>query len=193
VEIFSKFMEMKNNIAMAVIHDITEFKFNLAKLQASEQKYRDLFERSIVAILIHQGAIIKDANQRACNLIGYAKEQPCAMTLIKLHDSLEHDDIRERTTKGDGSVNSESRWKRSAGTFVDVEMNSAFSDVQNNLKMATIRDISHRKRTESELKAARKAAEQANLAKSALSSVKEHEVIIIAMSAMPCGETGNAG
>ncbi|HJX31922.1 MAG TPA: PAS domain S-box protein, partial [Thermodesulfobacteriota bacterium] len=63
--------------AIESIRDITEYKQAKQKLQASEENYREIFNASHDALLIHDlktGAIL-DVNQRACEMYKYSRDE----------------------------------------------------------------------------------------------------------------------
>lgn len=81
-------------LGMAV--DITEEKLNERRLIASEQKYRAIMENAVDAIFLTEmdGRIV-DANRRACELLGYSKDELLQMTADGLHPVEEHQRLHE--------------------------------------------------------------------------------------------------
>lgn len=76
--------------------DITEEKQNERRLVASEQKYRAILENAVDAIFLTEldGRIV-DANRRACELLGYSKDELLRMTADGLHPVEEHERLHE--------------------------------------------------------------------------------------------------
>ena len=76
--------------------DITEEKLNERRLTASEQKYRAILENAVDAIfLCEMDGRIVDANRRACELLGYSKDELLQMTAEGLHPVEEHERLHE--------------------------------------------------------------------------------------------------
>lgn len=76
--------------------DITEEKLNERRLIASEQKYRAIMENAVDAIfLCEMDGRIVDANRRACELLGYSKDELLQMTAEGLHPVEEHERLHE--------------------------------------------------------------------------------------------------
>ncbi len=68
----------ENNLVQIIeyVLDITEFKEASEKLKQSELKYRRLFEDAVVGLVVMDGSgKILNANQKACELSGYPKEE----------------------------------------------------------------------------------------------------------------------
>lgn len=149
-EINTRLLEGKGYIS--IVRDISERKKTEVKLKQSEEKYRSLIEHAGDAIfLIDDNTMIVDANQSACEILGYTlqefltmkgediydpeelKKQPIAWELLRKVKSL----VRERVLL------------RKDGTKVEVEINAKVLEGQGYL--AIIRDITERKRIESEL------------------------------------------
>ena len=133
---------------VAIFSDITEQKKAVAEIQKSEDQYRRLFEQSNDAVFIHStdGSLI-DVNIRACEMLGYSKEQLITLNLLDLHPNQE----KEETSRGlraidtASSVRIESKLIKSNGTIIDVDISSNIIDPEKGVIQGIVRDITERK------------------------------------------------
>ncbi|WP_448571220.1 response regulator [Trichothermofontia sp.] len=150
----------------------------------SEQTYREIFEASYDGFIVYNietGAIL-DVNQRVCELYGFSREE-----LLQLHF---HDLNRGLAADAQADLLAWVR-KAPAGEICTFECQSQRADGDRFwseviLKSAVIggkkrllsieRDISDRKRTETDLQQAKEAAEAANRAKSTFLANMSHEL-----------------
>lgn len=143
---------------ISITRDIAERKRTEEALRESEERYRLLFEQANDAILIsdEMDAII-DANQRACDLLGYTRAE-----LLSLHIP----DIQAAGRRGPightiraelaqyGEAPFESSDLRRDGTIVPVEVTLTRIVVKGRkLILNFVRDITERKRREREVSA----------------------------------------
>ena len=138
--------------AVGVIDDITERKRAEEALRESEEGFRRLFEQSNDAVFIHQSGQIIDANQRACEILGYNQEQLLTMSITDLHPEKKRLESRKRidTTIRGKTMLFETQWRRSDGTIVDVEVSSRVIDDEKRIIQGVACDITERKRAEQE-------------------------------------------
>ena len=141
---------LSDDLYVHYIFEITGRKQAEVSLRENEEKYRSLFEQSNDAIIIHglKGDII-DFNQRALEIIGYDPEQLLNMTIAELHPEEElavsKKAFQETTKKG--SARFETRFRKSDGAIIDVEISSRIiGSVQKGVVQGLIRDITERKR-----------------------------------------------
>ena len=125
-------------------------------LEESERRYRALFEQSADAIIIHdlKGQII-DANPKASEMLGYARERFPWMTITMLHPEVER--VRSQKalqkTKIGGHVRFESQLQKANGNSLAVEISSRIVDAGKGIVQWVVRDINERKLAEKALKA----------------------------------------
>jgi len=121
-------------------------------LQASEERFRSLFENSIYGILLTaaDGAILA-ANPEACRLLGRTEQEICAAGPAEVFDSSDpawQTMLRDRAAAG--QVRGELTMIRADGSRFPVEFSSAvFTDGHGSQHTSlAFRDISERKRAE---------------------------------------------
>ncbi|MDA8101286.1 MAG: PAS domain S-box protein [Nitrospiraceae bacterium] len=142
-------------IALAIIGiDITERKRADLALEASEKKYRMLYDSAIDAIFILdlQGKFI-DANRTAHERLGYTREEFLAMHLSQLDPPNFAAKVGERISqlKGQGRLIFESANLSKDGTIMPVEINARIIDYDGEKALFSIvRDITERKLAERE-------------------------------------------
>jgi len=81
-----------------IVRDVTNHKRMLAELRKSERGFRNLFEQSNDAIIIHVAGKIKDVNQRACEMLGYGKDELLTMEIKDLHPEKNQKESKERVS-----------------------------------------------------------------------------------------------
>ncbi len=150
-------------------------------LRKSEESFRKLFEQSNDAIFIHQAGRIIDVNQRACEMLGYGKEQFLAMDIADLYPQEGYTESSKKISNAEGmnsieSILFETLFKKADGTVVSVEISSAIVDREHKVIQGIARDITERKRAEAELQKAKEEAEAANRAKTEFLASMSHEI-----------------
>jgi len=131
------------------------------ELKRSERNYRNLFESSFEAKLIYNVYEKKyvGANQAACNLFGYAKEQFYSMNFSYLKPetlssgkevSDEVEEIVAYVMEGNSHL-AESENLRADGSVFYSEVATSLLSKEEGLLLISIRDVTRRKLAESEL------------------------------------------
>ncbi|MCS7081848.1 MAG: PAS domain S-box protein [Bacteroidota bacterium] len=165
-----------------ISRDITDRKHMEAALEASERRYRMLFESAGDAILISDaGGRYVEVNRQAELLTGYSRQELLAMTVGDLvvgdREALnrgyrEHfyPFLRQvRIFRG-----ADRRMRRKDGTLFDYEVTAVMLD--DGRVMALVRDVTERKRAEAALREAKERAEMANRIKSNFLAMISHEL-----------------
>lgn len=125
------------------------------QLRASEEYYRSLFEHSNDAVFIYdfEGKII-DVNNKACDMLGYSKEELLKIPFLGLYTDEELTRSREafKTEEKTCSVRFESKFKKSNEQEIDVEISSSVVDLKKGIMQGIVSDITARKELESALR-----------------------------------------
>ncbi|BBL79986.1 hypothetical protein RxyAA322_18400 [Rubrobacter xylanophilus] len=149
------------------VQDISWRKRQEEALEESRRQFRDLFERSVDALLIHDGeGNIADCNAEACRSLGYSREELLRMNVRDFATNLVRRDHRppgeptlwERALSGDpgvvAGVHFGEHRRRDGTTFpVEVRVGPVVYDGRRMI-LASARDITERKRKEEELRRA---------------------------------------
>jgi diguanylate cyclase (GGDEF)-like protein/PAS domain S-box-containing protein len=138
------------------IYDITPFKQIQDALIASEEQYRNLFNKVPIGITVtdFQGNLIA-SNQGIKELMGYSDED---ITTENVIDFYTNKDDRQRflnlTKKNNFIRDFETTWKRKDGKIVNILINTDLITYkgQQNILLNSIRDITKRKVVEDQLK-----------------------------------------
>ncbi|MBU7015043.1 MAG: DUF835 domain-containing protein [Theionarchaea archaeon] len=145
--------------AVVAFRDVTEEHHTTEALRESEARYTSLFERSLVGVLVHdfEGQLL-DANQTMLSLLGYSCDEIPSLTLSALLDReylyKARNIIQEIKEMGYQSAPTEYRLRKKNGDQVWVEA-EAFLLYRHEVPHAIqsiIRDITDRKRSETQLK-----------------------------------------
>jgi PAS domain S-box-containing protein len=140
--------------ALSIVRDVTEAKRAEERLRASEQRYRLLFEMESDAILVVDAQTLRllDANRAAESLWGYSRAELLALTAADL--SAQADQTRSSIQSPEGRVHIPLRFhRRRDGTVFPVEITSNRLILDGTkIVIATVRDITERKRAEDALR-----------------------------------------
>lgn len=134
---------------ISMASDVTLQKENERELIRSEEQYRKYIDMSPVAILVAgKDARFREANQAACDLIGYTKEEILSLHIPDIDaDEDDQNNIKDFIHIRDfGHLHSEKQFIRKDGALVDVDLNAVSLD--ENHYMAFVYDISERKEME---------------------------------------------
>ncbi len=123
-----------------------------SELKKSQKRFKDLFEQSIDAIIIHKNGLIVDVNNSMCELLGYSREQFSQMPVLTLHVEEDKQNLLKEVKKGRDFIQYETRWVRADGTFLEIELSSNPIDIDEQLYQVIARDIGERKEAERRLK-----------------------------------------
>jgi diguanylate cyclase (GGDEF)-like protein/PAS domain S-box-containing protein len=137
-----------------ILVDITAEKRAREALRQSERDYRELFENAHDAIMILSGAdadgTILEANQRACELYGFPREEFVGMPLASLAKDAELGRSRFRAALAPGARTTfETVHRRRDGTEMALEVNAAAVEHRGQPAVLSInRDITARRALE---------------------------------------------
>jgi PAS domain S-box-containing protein len=140
---------------LSVTRDVTERVSAEQATNESERKYRLVFESANDAVLIETvDGLILEANQHACDLLGYTREE-----LLKLRVSnlvpVEARTWLPRVTDAilrDGTFRAEAVNVHKSGRRIPVEISASTMEMDDRtLVLAIVRDISERKRADAAL------------------------------------------
>lgn len=149
-------------------------------LRKSEEKYRNLFQTSTDAIIIHdlEGNML-DANEKALELFGYTDSE---MKLLTAHD-IQPSYAYSPTGKSceelalTGKIHYEVDYKKKNGEVFRAEVSVGRFEVEGKeVIQGIIRDVTARKQMEDTLKEAKIIADKANEAKSEFLANMSHEI-----------------
>ncbi|OGR34245.1 MAG: hypothetical protein A2051_08390 [Desulfovibrionales bacterium GWA2_65_9] len=136
------------------LRDVTEHKRAEEALRTSEERFRTLVEQTQDAIIVHDltGRLLL-VNQRACDVLGYSREELLSMSVPDFDpDFLPRDD--PETIWNSLPQTFESRHRRKDGGTFPVEVRlSRIVYVDQEVLFATVQDITERKRAEEGLRA----------------------------------------
>lgn len=164
----------------AYLRDITEAKASQGQLRASEERFQSLFELSPDAIVVinSRGELV-DANDAACQLAGYSKEE---MLKIPAADFVAPDNLSQAlagmSAAGNGeTVRMQIEFLNSKQERVPTELlGRRIESADGALYYGVLRDISDRLAKERQLRESKEAAEKANIAKSDFLANMSHEM-----------------
>ena len=168
--------------ANGLFSDITGWKRSEEELQASEQRYRSLFERNLAGVLrtTLDGRIL-EVNDAFAQIYGYASpseaQNRAAAEFYAFPEQRQA--LIEELRAGKAITNHELCMRRKDGSSVWVIVNLTLAggeDCVGGEIVGTIVDITNQKRAEEELTRARDAAEAASSAKSEFLAKMSHEI-----------------
>ncbi len=145
-------------------------------VRESEERFRRLSEAAFEGIAIHRNGEMLDANQSLAKIFGYELTSVVKKNLKELISPAFHDKVLAPVASAT-SAPYEAVGVRSGGKLFPIEVISRVIPYGGNtVQVATIRDISDRKRVEVALRRAKEAAESSNRAKSEFLANMSHEI-----------------
>ncbi len=152
-------------LMLALARDVSEREKAQAALRESERRFRQLFEQSVDALLVHdeEGRVV-DCNSEACRSLGYTREELLELSVKDfVEDLLTEEEKRElgentpwrQALRGEpgATVNfHQNRHRRKDGTSFPVEVGVGSIDYgEKRLVFASARDITERRELEKRL------------------------------------------
>jgi PAS domain S-box-containing protein len=131
------------------------------RVQASERKYRQLFEGNPTAMFVYDAETLRflAVNEAAVRRYGYAREEFLAMTLLDMRPEEEVVKLREVLAqyRGGAARATGLRHRRRDGTLIDVEV--TYDDIEfagRRARLAAVEDVTERRRLEDRLRQGQK-------------------------------------
>ncbi|MDA1000840.1 MAG: GAF domain-containing protein [bacterium] len=168
-------------IAVTGFHkDLSSARQAADALRESEEKFRSLVESAPDALFVSdsEGKFV-DVNRRACDSLGYTREELLAMRISDIEIKYPFDKIREkRAARPFGTTETlDGVHKRKDGSTFPIEVHARNFELAGRVvALSIVRDVSEQKRSEEVLRLAKEEAEKANLAKSEFLSNLSHEL-----------------
>jgi len=134
------------------------------EIQASEDRYRSLFDNASIAIFIvdRSSGKVLDANKQGIALLGYAREALLALPGLPI---LSGDDLSARVLDASGFTSGEAVLKTGAGRSLNVEVGvGPLKSPEENRVLLYVRDISEEKKMREQLMQAEKMSLMGRLA-----------------------------
>ncbi len=144
---------------LIIARDISDRKLTEQRLRESEERFRSLFDHATDAFLLHdQTGRVVDANQIACEQMGYTREEILGLSPMDFDVRATPEQLAELGTlfRGGGMAAFDSIHRRKDGSTFPVEVRiRPFRLAGKWMGMSVTRDISERKRVEELLRAER--------------------------------------
>jgi len=139
-------------MVLVTLQDITERKQAEEKLRESKDKMDSIYRAAPTGIGLVTNRVIKDVNQRVCDMTGYTREELVEKNTQILHPSRDEyeyvgkEKYKQIESFGSGEV--ETLWQKKDGTVIDVLLASTPIDIKDHSKGVTFTalDITERKR-----------------------------------------------
>jgi PAS domain S-box-containing protein len=126
----------------------------IKELKEGEEHFHNLFKNSNDAVFIYdfEDRII-DVNKRACEILGYPKEVLLKKPFLELYekDELTKSKKAYKNETDTCSFVFESKFVKSDGTPIDVQISSGIVDLKRGIMQAIVQNITERKELESKL------------------------------------------
>jgi PAS domain S-box-containing protein len=138
-----------------VLQDITELRQAEHELRASEARFRTFVDYATDAFfLLDDDSTVLDVNRRACESLGYSRDELIGRHRRDLDIGLDEASIAQirQRIAGDETVTFETRHRRKDGTSFPVEVRAGQFEQGGRRFLCLARDITERKRAEDELR-----------------------------------------
>ncbi len=158
LQLFTKRAEWgEKKVILSVASDITEHKRTEQALREKENRYRTLLDQATDAIFVSDiNAHLIDANRKACEGLGYTREELLALSLSDVDPNFETEQHAQKLWEGlsaGKTLTTESSHRRKDGSLFPVEIHIGKLEIGGQPAILGIaRDISERKQAEEEIK-----------------------------------------
>jgi PAS domain S-box-containing protein len=168
-----------------VTRDITDIHEAQDEQKRSKEKYKMLFNNSNDAIFVHgfhndgRPSNFIEVNESACMIYGYTKEEFMNISALELDADLPEEKLRSivKELYSNSRAVFKSIHRTKSGREIPVEVSSQIFTMNNEtIVISLIRDISHFKNAEEQLRKAKEAADQLNHLKSIIIANMSHEL-----------------
>ncbi|MEO0802297.1 MAG: PAS domain S-box protein [Cyanobacteria bacterium J06642_2] len=139
-----------------VVQDITERRRTMRALQVSETRFRCLVERAVDAFLLHDlNGRILDANQQACQSLGYDREELLQLSIRDIEINYIPGAVWDDMVPGVPVTVSGTNRRKDGSTFpVEVRLGKFIDAEAQSLIVALVRDVTERHEAKHELERA---------------------------------------
>lgn len=135
-----------------LIQDVTPEKTAERALRESENRFRQLADVTLEGIIIHKAGIIRDLNERACEMAGYRREELLGQDVLMLAAPGFRETVRGNIASGyDRPYEVQLLRKDSSVVWVDVRAHQFISGGET-LRIATLWDITERRASDAALR-----------------------------------------
>lgn len=142
--------------SQGVLRDVTERVESEKRIQASEGKYKALFENANDAVFIEKlDGTILEVNEKACSLLGYHSQELVGHSVFEIVPQSISSDLENLIKKllDKKALRIETKNIRKDGSSVDVEVSLSLVTMGKiNRIVAVVRDITHIKHHQEEIK-----------------------------------------
>jgi PAS domain S-box-containing protein len=153
------------NLADDLANGISSIRLRIAHVKAEDELrlFKNLINQANDAILVIDPVTGRflDVNAKACNNLGYDREELLEMEVLDIDDIVMPDTLSWKThvdkIKNEGQLFLEGRHRRKDGTTYPVEVNVKYISLEkSDYMVAVVRDISERKKAEEALQKSEK-------------------------------------
>ncbi len=157
-------MELNNeSVMLLVTRDITDMKKAEHALKLSEIRYSRIASLTYEGILIHKNGVVIDVNAALERISGYSCNELLGKNIIQLLIDKKYHSLIKSNMQNNVTVPYEIEGIRKDGKIIQLEIESRnilYDDLDKDVRVTAIRDISLRKKTELEILKLSNAIEQ---------------------------------
>jgi PAS domain S-box-containing protein len=136
---------------LGAVEDVTGRRRAEEELRDSEERLRGFFEAAFEGLVIHDGGIILDANQRFADLFGYPLAEVLGQSVLALSAAESHEEVRRHICDGDEGPYEAVGRRKDGSTFPGELRGKPITYRGRPARVTAVRDISRRKRAQQQL------------------------------------------